>query len=452
MIRAASRLFGLIARHQRLATLLFVFGLVAGCYYPPPPSYYPPPQQKKTTTTTTTTTQAPQTQSPQTQAQPPAQAATPDAEGKFKVEEIDQMMAPIALYPDSLLAQVLMASTYPGQVREAAEWSKANPDQKGDTAIEAVQNKPWDPAVQSLVAFPAVLDLMYAKPEWVQNVGDAFLAQSKDVMDSVQRLRAAAKKEGNLNSNEYQKVTQTETVITIEPAQEGSVYVPAYNPTVVYGSWWYPYYPPFYYPPPAYYYPGYAFGVGIAWGIGIAAIGGLWGNCIWGGGSVNINVNNFNRVNHNKISNGDWKHNAGNRGATPYRDSGSRQKYGQGAGQNGLGQNGRNDFRGRDAQRANAAQTMQNRGFTSPSTGNRGGGAGAGAGAGGRGQGAGAGSRPSTGTSNLGRTQSNMSAGRGGGNGAFGGVSNPGASSRQASRGSASRGSMSRGGGGGRRR
>jgi Protein of unknown function (DUF3300) len=441
MIRA---LYHRLRDHQRLATLLVVFGLVVGCYAPPPPYYPPPPSQKTTTTTTTTTTKA----APAPVA-PPESSPVADSNGKFKVEEIDQMLAPIALYPDSLLAQVLMASTYPAQVREAAEWSKANPNQKGDDAIRAVQDKPWDPSVQSLVAFPAALDLMYAKPDWVQNLGDCFLAQSEDVMSSVQRLRAAAKKEGNLKSNEYQKVVEQEKTIVIEPSQPDVAYVPAYNPTVVYGSWWYPYYPPFYYPPPAYYYPGYAFGAGIAWGIGIAVVGGLWGNCNWGGGNVNINVNRYNQINHNKINNGNWQHNAGNRGATPYRDSGTRQKYGQGAGQSGLGQNGRNDFRGRDAQRANAAQTMQNRGFSSPSAGNsmaRGDGAG-----GGRTPG-GAGSRPSAGNSNLGRTQSNLSAGRGGGNGAFGDVSQPRASNRQSSRGSASRGSMSRGGGGGRRR
>ncbi|MCU0605111.1 MAG: DUF3300 domain-containing protein, partial [Desulfobacterales bacterium] len=176
-------------------------------------------------------------------------------EGKtFKSEELDQMLAPIALYPDSLLSQVLMASTYPAEMAEAAKWSKANPKQKGDAAVTAVQDKPWDNSVKSLVAFPQALATMAEKPEWVQQMGDAFLAQPNDVMDSVQRLRAAAQKTGNLQSNEQQKVIveqapQTEqTVIKIEPANPQVVYVPAYNPTVVYGTWWYPSYPPVYLP------------------------------------------------------------------------------------------------------------------------------------------------------------------------------------------------------------
>jgi hypothetical protein len=195
----------------------------------------------------------------------------------FSREQLDQMMAPIALYPDSLLSQVLMAATYPADVAEAAKWSKANPNQKGDAALKAVEAQPWDPSVKSLIAFPQVLQTMGEQPDWVQNLGDAFLASSKDVLDSAQRLRNQAQKSGSLKSSEQQNVIveqepQTQqTVIRIEPAQPDVVYVPAYNPAVVYGAWPYPAYPPYYYPPAPYYYPGAALATGIAFGVGVAA-------------------------------------------------------------------------------------------------------------------------------------------------------------------------------------
>ena len=125
----------------------------------------------------------------------------------FSNEQLDQMLAPIALYPDSLLAQVLMASTYPTQVKSAAAWSKANPKQQGDAAVTAAEKEGWDPAVTSLVAFPSLIQQMAEHPDEVQKIGDAFLAQPSDVMDSVQRLRAAAQKAGNLKTNEQQKVS-----------------------------------------------------------------------------------------------------------------------------------------------------------------------------------------------------------------------------------------------------
>src|SRR3982751_6154315 len=125
----------------------------------------------------------------------------------FTREQLDQMMAPIALYPDSLLSQLLMASTYPADVADAAKWSKANPSQKGDAAVQAVQSQPWDPSVQSLVAFPQVIQMMGDQPDWVQKLGDAFLASSKDVLDSAQRLRSQAKRSGHLESSPQQTVS-----------------------------------------------------------------------------------------------------------------------------------------------------------------------------------------------------------------------------------------------------
>lgn len=300
----------------------------------------------------------------------PTQAAEAEA---FTNEQLEQMLAPIALYPDSLLAQVLMASTYPSDVAEAAAWSKANPKQQGDAAVKAVAAKPWDPSVASLVAFPSVIQSMGAHPEEVRKIGDAFLAQPKAVMDAVQRLRVAAEKAGNLKSNEQQKVvveavpsTQT-TVIKIEPTNPQVVYVPAYNPTVVYGAWAYPAYPPYYWPPP----PGYGFATGvmtgIGFGVGIAITNSLWGGCNWGHGDVDINVNRYNNINVNQRIEGSdnraaWNHNASNRHGVPYRDSATRTKFAPSS----AGVDARRESRGkideRSADRARAEAALKERG------------------------------------------------------------------------------------------
>ena len=261
----------------------------------------------------------------------PLAAAAQDAK-PFSKEQLDQMTAQVALYPDSLLAQLFMATTYPDEFALAYQWSKAHPDSKGDDAVKMVENEPWDPSVQSMVAFPEVLITLGDKKDWVKNMGDAFLAQPEDVMNSVQRLRQQAQKAGNLKSNEQIKVSTeaapppetTTTVvqqsapatqyIVIEPTQPSVVYVPAYNPAVVYGAWPYPAYPPYYYPPP----PGYWFSrtiaTGIAWGVGIGVSNALWGGCNWGRGDVNINVNRYNNINvNNRINNNgnrsNWNHN-----------------------------------------------------------------------------------------------------------------------------------------------
>jgi hypothetical protein len=141
----------------------------------------------------------------------PLTAAAQDAK-PFGKEQLDQLTAPIALYPDSLLAQLFMATTYPDEFALAYQWSKAHPDAKGDDAVKMVESEPWDPSVQSMVAFPEVLITLGAKPDWVKNMGDAFLAQPEEVMNSVQRLRQLAQKSGNLKSNEQVKVS-TETTL-----------------------------------------------------------------------------------------------------------------------------------------------------------------------------------------------------------------------------------------------
>ena len=292
------------------------------------------------------------------------------AQQTFSKEQVEQLVAPIALYPDSLLAQVLMAATYPADVAEAAKWSKANKDMKGDDAIKKVESESWDPAVKSLVAFPQVLYMMGEKPDWVQNLGDAFLASSKDVLDAAQRLRTKAKSEGNLKSNEQQKIVieqeASTQVIKIEPANPEVVYVPSYNPTVVYGSWPYPAYPPYYPPAYPYYYPGAALATGIAFGIGVGIVNGIWGGCNWGGGDIDIDINKYNNVNrNNKITNNNnkFQHNSANRKGVPYRDSASQQKYGK----NVPGASDRQDYRGkdgaRDAQRQQAQSSLEQRGM-----------------------------------------------------------------------------------------
>ena len=296
------------------------------------------------------------------------------AQQTFSKEQIDQMMAPIALYPDSLLSQVLMAATYPADVADAAKWSKANPNQKGDAAVKAVQSQSWDPSVQSLVAFPQVIQMMGDQPDWVQNLGDAFLASSKDLLDSAQRLRGKAQQTGSLKSNEQQTVKveqepQTQqTVIKIEPANPQTIYVPAYNPAVVYGAWPYPTYPPYYYPPYPAYYPGAALATGIAFGVGVAATAALWGGCNWGRGDVNVNVNRYNSINTNRqisANQNTFQHNAANRRGVPYRDQRSQQQFGRG----GAGDPAsRADFRGhdnsaRDAQRQQAEGALRQRGM-----------------------------------------------------------------------------------------
>jgi len=270
--------------------------------------------------------------------QSPPPAAKPEGSA-FKPEEVEALVAPIALYPDALLSQVLMASTYPLEVVQAARWVKANPNVKGDAALKAVEGQKWDVSVKSLVAFPQILEPMSEKIDWTQKLGDAFLADQKAVLGAVQQLRQRAQQSGNLKSSEQQKVVVEEaapqqTVIKIEPADPQVIYVPAYNPTVVYGAWAYPAYPPYYWPPPAYYYPaGGALAAGLAFGVGVATVGAIFGGCNWGRNEVNVNVNratnidrNFNR-NTNVSAGGRWQHDASHRGGVAYRDSASRERY-----------------------------------------------------------------------------------------------------------------------------
>jgi hypothetical protein len=272
-----------------------------------------------------------------------AQAPGEATSNVFSKEQLDQLLAPIALYPDSLLTQMLMASTYPLEVVKANNWAKQNKELKGDALTKALEQQEWDPSVKSLVNFPQVLQMMTDKLDWTQKLGDAFLAQQKDVLDTVQKLRAKAYEAGNLKSNKEQTVSvdNTTKVIVVEPASPQVIYVPTYNPTVVYGVWWYPAYPPYYvYPAP---YAGAAFFTGVAVGV---AWGYAWGHCNWHGGNVNININQNTNINRNinrgryaqqyqgrgqldSSGRGNWKHDPGHRQGVAYRDSATAQRYGQ---------------------------------------------------------------------------------------------------------------------------
>ena len=237
-----------------------------------------------------------------------APAGASSAPPPFTTQELDSLLAPIALYPDGLLSQVLMASTYPLEVVQAARWSKANPGLSGDDAVKKAGKESWDVSVISLVAFPNVLAMMNEKIDWTQKIGDAFLGQQRDVMDSIQRLRQLAQNAGNLESNQQQVVRTEAQSIIIEPARPETIYVPAYNPTVVYGAWPYPAYPPYYYPGVAAWYPGAGLAYGLAWGVGIAAAGAIFGSWNWGRGDVDINVNRAtnisNSFNRNSVAAG----------------------------------------------------------------------------------------------------------------------------------------------------
>ncbi len=446
---------------------------LTACVYPPPPP--PPPRVTTVRTgpaapTKQTTTVVQSTASTKTASAAPAKPAAP--EGKtFTESELAALLAPIALYPDNVVAQILMASTYPIEIIEAYRWLGKNKGLTGEALAAEVQKQPWDDSVKSLVAAPEVLKMMDENLGWMQKVGDAVLAQQKDVFAMVQTLRGKAMEEGNLKSDEHMKVTtqpaaatatatttveqgQGETqVIVIESASPDVVYVPTYDPYSMYGYWGWGY-PPYYWPPPI----GYP-GSGFWWGMGIGiAIGGGWGNCCWGGGDVDIDWNggdinigggDRNRVEHRGDRGGQrggergdraggqgrgqggqkWSHSPEHRKGVSYRDNATAAKFDRGS----AGAGSREAFRGRTSDM----------------------GAGSRAGAGTRDAGARAGSRPSAGTGTPSRGGSRGSVGGGsrgssgsfGGSrgGAFGGMSS---GSRAGSFGS--RGGMSRGGGGGR--
>jgi hypothetical protein len=260
----------------------------------------------------------------------------------LKPEELDQLVAPIALYPDPLLAEVLMASAYPLDIVQAERWLQSHKNLKGDQLKSALAKQDWDDSIKSLVATPDVLAMMSEKLDWTEKLGDAVVAQQPDVMDAIQRLRAKAQANNKLTSTKEQTVkvnqVQGKQVIAMESTNPDTVYVPYYDPAVVYGTWPYPDYPPYYWPPPPYI--GYGLlAAGLAFGAGYALgswwSGGYWGgNINWNGGGNNINITPpGNRPAHPIAGGGNkWQPRvdhrqaaAGNRGQRDFRGSGGQQ-------------------------------------------------------------------------------------------------------------------------------
>jgi len=243
----------------------------------------------------------------------------------FSEQQLDQMLAPIALYPDPLLGQILMAATYPLEVVEADRWLQApgNAGLQGEQLAAALQLQPWDASVKSLAPFPQVLHMMDNNLDWTEEVGDAFLAQQAAVMDSVQRLRSRAQASGALVSTPQQAVSEQDGIIVIEPANPEVIYIPEYNPVLDYGVWPWPEYPP------SWLYPWPGFAIGFA--IGIPIISPLWGWCHWDWRHhrLGIDPGRFNAVNRRDppVTATDWRHNVVHRHGVPYRDAATRERF-----------------------------------------------------------------------------------------------------------------------------
>jgi hypothetical protein len=397
------------------------------------------------------------------------QAAVADEQApKIPNDQLDSLVAPIALYPDPLLAQVLAASTYPLEIVQLQQWLTKNKDLKDKTLADAVQKQPWDPSIQSMAALPDVVKRLADDIGWATDLGNAVLAQQADVMDAVQRMRAKAKDKGNLKSTEQMQVetktVESKEVIVIQQSKPDVVYVPSYDPVVVYGAPPYPY-PPIAYPPPGYYAGGLALSFGVGMMVGAAMGGGWCCNSGWGGGgnnNININNNNnfVNNSNRQNISNSgnrtgnrtgsgnSWQHNAQHRGGAPYATKATATKYG-GTARGDSASSRQANARQNQAQRGGAqrASTMDRGGRQQPGGGDRAAG------------GAGGTNRASGGGDRVGNRSVSPSAGgssRSGG-GALGGASSGGGGG--GARASSSRGSSSMGGsrggsrgGGGRRR
>lgn len=291
-----------------------------------------------------------------------AQASPPqDQAPKIPPEQLDSLVAPIALFPDPLLAQTLAASTYPLEVIQLQQWLARNPGFKDKELADAVAKQPWDPSIQAMAGFPDLVKRLADDIQWTTDLGNAFLVQQSDVMDAVQRMRKKATDSGKLKSSEQQtvetRVIDNKSVVVIEQANPQVIYVPSYDPVAIWGAPYYPY-PPIYYPPAGYYAAGLAisFGVGVMMG---AFWGGGWGwGCGWGGNNISINNNNFNRNtnigggNRNNIGGGNrgnlgggnlgggnrpsrlpsgganWQHNPQHRGGAPYRDRATADRFG----------------------------------------------------------------------------------------------------------------------------
>lgn len=284
------------------------------------------------------------------QQQPSSTTQVAPAETLLKNEELDALVAPIALYPDNLLSLVLMASTYPIEIVQADRFVKENSKLKGEQLKGPVDKQPWDDSVKSLTATPDVLSMMSTKLDWMTKLGNAVLSQQPDVMDAIQRLRNKADNNNKLVTTKEQKVVKRQEsgkqVIAIEPADPEVLYVPYYDPAVVYGAWPYAEYPPYYFEWPGYI-PGSLIAAGLAFGTGWAL--GNWGSSgNWWGGDFNWNNGNINidRPRVNPLDGKNWQHNPAHRHGVKYDNPRVAQRFGN----NNLAgsRQDRMDFRGRD--------------------------------------------------------------------------------------------------------
>jgi hypothetical protein len=261
-------------------------------------------------------------------------------------DQLDSLVAPIALYPDPLLSQILVASTYPLEIVQLHQWMQKNSTMSPEKMVEEVKKQDWDASVQAMVVFPDLVKILTENIRTTADIGNAFLVQQSDVMDAVQRMRGKAKNNGHLKTTEQQtvetKVIESKEVIIIEPSKTEVVYVPSYDPVVVYGAAPYYPYPAYYYPPAGYYYGGLALSFGVGMMVG-AAWGGGWGwGCGWGGGN-NVYINHNNNFNRNvdrqnnrggrnqaspKGGRSNWQHNPQHRGGTPYSNRATAKQYG----------------------------------------------------------------------------------------------------------------------------
>ena len=308
-------------------------------------SQEPDPSQQLAAVSVPTAAPAP-TPAPTAAATPPAASTTPPTAAaapgvpRLTQAQLDQLVSPVALYPDPLLAQILMASTYPLEVVEAARWvaAPANAALKGDALTAALKGQNWDPSVKALVPFPALLQTLNQRLEWTKELGSAFLAQQADVMAAVQNLRHQAMASGQLKQIPQCHCTiQTNGgIISILPATQQVVYVPLYNPAVVYGSWPYPDYPPYGFPVPADFAfdPGY--GIGFYPGIDVAFFGPFWGwgSMNWGGGYISVDRGRYAAASGGRIafSGTSWRHDPSRRGALAAADPAASARFGAAAG------------------------------------------------------------------------------------------------------------------------
>jgi|RhiMetdeSRZDD1v2_1073273.scaffolds.fasta_scaffold22045_4 hypothetical protein len=401
-----------------------------------------------------------------TSSSPLWQSSTQGTATKIPPEQLDSLVAPIALYPDPLLAQTLAASTYPLEIIQLQQWLAKNPGLKDKALADAVAKQPWDPSVQAMAGLPEVVKRLADDVQWTADLGNAFLAQQSDVMDAVQRMRKKAMDKGTLKTTEQQKVetkvVETKQVIVVEQANPQVVYVPSYDPVVVWGPPVYPY-PPIYYPPWGY----YAAGVAISFGVGMmmgAFWSGGWGwGCGWGGNDIDINRNNnFNRNtnignsgnrvnalgdrggagNRGGAGGNKWQHNPQHRGGAPYRDRATADRFGGSARGDSLGNRQASARQQIGRQGGNLASSRPGTGVS-----NRAGSGGLGNRASGAGSGS-FGNRTGGGADRIGSRD--LSRSGGGSRDAFGGGSRgySGSSDRAgSSRGSSSWGSRSGGGG-----